>query len=67
MSLESKSPLKKKVSKKAKIVEYKKTVLGGGFVVVIAIAGIFIGINIFDLEEEESIFTIGTIELKIER
>jgi len=61
MSLERILPKKKKIGKKVRLVDYKKTIISGGFVVAIAIAGIFIGFNIIDNSEEESIFTIGTI------
>lgn len=63
MSLGKKSPAKKKESKKTKFSHYRQNILGGSFVIVVAIAGIFIGISLYeDSDEKESIFTIAAIE-----
>jgi len=63
--VEHKTPIEKKSGKKINFRQHKKTVLGGGLVAVLAIAGIFSGIIILsDIDDKkgESIVRLGTFD-----
>ena len=58
--VEHKAPKEKKSGKKQYLGRNKKTFFGGGLVVVIAIAGIFIGFSLISDSDKPEIFIWGT-------